>query len=511
MSRIQSVNQNYQHASANLKQNPQKFGKNPSFGVAPEEFKGAAKEVYEICEKQTEGWFTKFGVFLAKNDNEIEKQLINAVFTATLAPLVIGYNPFSKQDEKTKKYMALRQPISAVVAIAGGIAMTKPIDEWLVNVANEGNTKSLDLRMSPDKDYVKRFFNKEYKAAPDKAAFLETFKAEKVEKGLFKDWRYKSNCLDKYVKTYQDKLKETFSRLIAEKPENLFVNEVKGENNEINSIIEAVKRDDEGNIISRAEIGRNIPNMNSQDQLNEYLDSNNLHKMSLKDFAEKNLGFEFYEDGKLKPQSLDKKLRETKAKAFLEGLGIKGFDGEALDKILAEMSSEKHGVSEKLSKGMTRTAQRAVGKTKNDAITVEQLFHHLGYVVEGTNKCSIDKIQKLMDCTVSEAFEILKHGGKGTPPEGILAKVNGLAGLELGKGEKLGVKNIIDLSKNIIEADAKKLGTKFKAYKGYAGILSNLVIVVITCTALNWIYPRLVEALFPSLVKDDKAVKGGNK
>jgi len=370
MSRIQSVNQNYQHASANLKQNPQKFGKNPSFGVAPEEFKGAAKEVYEICEKQTEGWFTKFGIFLAKNDNEIEKQLINAVFTATLAPLVIGYNPFSKQDEKTKKYMALRQPISAVVAIAGGIAMTKPIDEWLVNVANEGNTKSMDLRMSPDKDYVKRFFNKEYKAAPDKAAFLESFKAEKVETGLFKDWRYKSNCLEKYVETYQDKLKETFSHLIAENPDDLSVSEVKGKNNEVNSIIEVVKRDGEGKIISRAEIGRNIPNMNSQEQLKEYLDSNNLHKMSLKDFAAKNLGFEFFENGKLKPQSLEKKLKETKAKAFLEGLGIKGFDGEQLNKILAEICSEKNGVDEKVSKNMTRTAQRAVGKTNNEVITL---------------------------------------------------------------------------------------------------------------------------------------------
>ena len=520
MSRIQTVGLNYQQKRPNKNQNKSQAGQNPSFGVAPSEFSGASKKVYELCEKKTVGWFTQFGEFLAKNDSEIEKQVINAVFTATLAPLVIGYNPFSHQDEKTKKYMALRQPISAGVAIAGGIAMTKPIDDFLAKIASEGCIPTLDMRVVPDKDYLKSYFNADFKKAADKQKFLDELGVPKVESGFFKKIRYEKACEDKYVENMQNGIKKTFISLIGENPENIVLKDEKGEGSLINKVISVITKDEDGNIISTKEIGRNIPNMNSQEQLHEYLGKNNLHKQTFGDFLKENLKFEFYEDGKLKPGSLENKLKEVKAMDFLEKMGIKGFDEEELNRVMGRMNQSKSKANsskineliEAMQRMTARATQRSNGGTKNYTITLEQLFHHMGYVEGKSNKCCTEKIQQLMDSKVSEVVEILKNGSMLTIEKPNLGSVHGLAELILdSEKEKIFKdKSMIDLAENIMATKISRLGTKFKAYKGYVGIISNLVIVVITCTALNWIYPRLVEALFPSLVKDD-APKGGHK
>ena len=51
----------------------------------------------------------------------------NGIGTAFVAPIFIAFNPIAKQDPKKKKYSAMRQPISAIIATAMGFAINKPI------------------------------------------------------------------------------------------------------------------------------------------------------------------------------------------------------------------------------------------------------------------------------------------------------------------------------------------------------------------------------------------------
>ena len=56
--------------------------------------------------------------YLGQNDGEILNTLVTAVGTAVVAPIFIAGNPFSKEDKETKWYSAMRQTISAIIAMA---------------------------------------------------------------------------------------------------------------------------------------------------------------------------------------------------------------------------------------------------------------------------------------------------------------------------------------------------------------------------------------------------------
>ena len=73
---------------------------------------------------------------------EIGGILITALGTGAVAPIFIAYNPFvkapkgaskeqKKDVENTKKYTAMRQPVSAVLAILIQSSILKPIDKGL--------------------------------------------------------------------------------------------------------------------------------------------------------------------------------------------------------------------------------------------------------------------------------------------------------------------------------------------------------------------------------------------
>lgn len=514
MSKIYQIQPNSQPKSK-LSQSQPKILKNPSFGKLPEflrpkaigdyadlKDKNAIK-VAQACERKIVGWGTKLGEFLSINDSEIEKQLINAAFTSTLAPFMIGWNPFSKQDEKTKKYMALRQPISAVIAIAGGITLTKPIEDWLSKVFSEGNVSSLDMRMAPDKDYLKRQIRKtDYKGK---------FRLNKAEK--------KKLAAD--VENKQTEIREFFAELLLAKDKKAVVNngkvEILDENGKVKTIIDEKTK-------KTTTFSRVIPNITNQTELDNYLKENSLHERPFGDFMKENLGFEFYDDGVLKPENTKTKLKDTKAMDLVRSFGFKDIDETKLKKATAIVRQDKETVKQlegayancdvkskpNLKKMVEANGQQAssivethLGEvaSKEETLTVGQLFHRFGY--DGK------KLQELMGektYVVLEAFkEHLKSITTGKQIEKDGVKID----------ETIGNKETIEFVKNIIKDKAGKLDKQFsKAYKGYFSILSNLFIVAVTCTALNWAYPRVVEKFFPRLVKNDKpsdAKKGGNK
>lgn len=510
MSKIQAVNQNYLANSGAFKKQF-KLAQDPSFSGGNTQLTGEAeklimKTVEGKIDKQA-GVVGKLSSYLGANDSEMQTQVINAIFTSSLAPLFIAMNPFSKEDKKTKEYTALRQPISAGIAISGGVAMTLGINAFFAKLSSEGLIKSIDLRIKPDaKDYLKYDFKKEYRNAPDKKAFLENCKPN------LEDWdssapklngdkptrKYMKACQAGYAKKIQDVRKNLFTNLIGENPENIKIDES-------TKTISILKK---GKLV---ELGKNIPNLGTQAELNSYLKDNNLHQVKFSKFMKDEFKFEFFEDGKLKPYVVEKNLGEVKAMEFLRKFGVAGdstalegkvFNESELNKIMCMTSQEKrvvnslkdsfnpsalkNGGAEQIAtatgKQASRIAQGLVGEKlgKQESITLGQFFHHMN--IKG------DGLQKLMDMNMSEALTSLSKNFKGKKMEGF--------------NEKAGV---TDFAKNIMKNKIERAGSDFKNFSKYGGIFFNLFTTAITCTVLNWAYPRIVERLFPSLVKPDPA------
>lgn len=424
----------------------QSFGSANPTKVVTEEVISKVNNSFGPIEKCVK-WISEL---LDTKDGEIQNQVINGAFTTTLAPLMIAWNPFSKQDEKTKKYTALRQPISAGIAVTGGLGMTMAIDYYMNKLSSEGFL-FYDARISPTKAYLKSQFKKAYQSATDKQAFLNSCNPEGYDgkigetRGGKPVGKYKKACIDGYVKKVQEERQSFFTRLITEDPESLIKN-------------------------SSDVLKGKYPGISTVEELKEYIDNNNLHKCSLENFMNEHFN-----------QNAKKKLSSIKATDFLERLGMKGVDEQELAKVTS------------------------LARQENKNITLEQLFKKLGYIKDNSEGgiTGLDLMKK----SVADALSELQGQNK-------LGKVVTAQKDASGKALTVGMHKLSEFGKNIISRKASLVEKNFKNFNKYSGIFFNLFMTMITCSVLNWAYPRIVETLFPSLLDKPKPVskkEGGSK
>ena len=102
---------------------------------------------------------------LGKNNGENLNNTVTAVGTAGVAPIFIRFNPLSDEDPKVKAYSALRQPLSAVLALGVQLpvmtAYNYLLDKWAVS----GKVRRIDLSAKPPeailRTYAKSRYNQE--------------------------------------------------------------------------------------------------------------------------------------------------------------------------------------------------------------------------------------------------------------------------------------------------------------------------------------------------------------
>lgn len=531
MSKILAFNQDYSTNNSlySPKKTNQKLNLTPTFkspqqrlGLVPNfsggTTDGAAKLVKMLTAKEEKvidkktgvvGWFSRL---LANHQGELENQIINACFTTTFAPFFIAFNPFADTDEKTKKYTALRQPISAIVSLSGGLFLTNLLNGWYEDIASKGEMSYIDLRIKPDDKYLKRQFKKELNDAKDKDAFLAQFDS-KIDEKVVADKKnnakaYKKACLKEYTKGIQDGREKLFARLIGEDPENL-----------------KLKYDEI--------LGAKIPKLETKAEVEEYVANNNLRNVKFSDFMEEHFHFEFHGDNKtgkrIKIDSVEEKLGKINAMEFLRELGL--FKEDEVHEIdlqrslwmvrqgnttAAEIKAAYPTWTDKqistlltsLSKNDKRGIDLAIGQanSEKEAITLNQFLHQLGIVTE--RDPHYNELQKWMNKNMHEVINDL------TGPAYL--KNFDVLDSESKKTNKAGYRKIfenkkfIDFATNIMKNTIKTKSSYFGTYKNFVGIFFNLFITATTCTILNWIYPRLVAALFPRLVESSDK-KGGNK
>lgn len=168
---IQALNmQNMQIGTSNLKQS----GRNSSLQKVG--FKGAAptQAIDKIIEKElfNQSKVTKFLSKIAGTlKEENTKTLINAIGTAAVAPIMVIYNPLSKKDKDSRKYSALRQPVSAVVAIIAGVLSGGFFSNYVGQAAKAGKIPVKSLNLS------KEFLAKNPTLAKSNQASVDALKA----------------------------------------------------------------------------------------------------------------------------------------------------------------------------------------------------------------------------------------------------------------------------------------------------------------------------------------------
>lgn len=109
---------------------------NVSFTGAPVQ---AAQAVEKSAAKLTKSarFFTWFNDFYGRK-SERNTIIVTAFGTGVVAPIVLAINPISKEDSNTKKYTALRQPLSALFAVVTQVGINAPIPKFMNRLAAAG-------------------------------------------------------------------------------------------------------------------------------------------------------------------------------------------------------------------------------------------------------------------------------------------------------------------------------------------------------------------------------------
>lgn len=556
MSKIQNVQPTYQ---PNVKQVQTKPSQNPSFGFKWNDLpKEARDEVMKKIEKGAQeelktkagpvGWvFEKLG----KSKGEIQTQIINNLFTATLAPYVIYNNPFTNKTKEDRAYLAWRQPLSAVIALAGGLPMTLAINSYLNKTYDEGLNKVIDRRWSPSKGYMKRQFKQDNNI---KRPFMFL---DKDTKAKFKEYVDGVEGVNGAagVDGFKKARVNAFSQLLGEDPSTF----------EIDEKTKTISYIKDG---KKIKVGKNIPNLTTKEELKAFLKENNFYNRTVGDLLKNEFNFEFYKpnDGKLKGNlkadvaktELDKakfldfikalglvdsdKVDDAKLRAALSryrqskdapeyakltldmvfdaGKALGLFGGGKVDKakqklsvalskynetkdfsefaksVFGRTSKESLKKAENLlaiiGKEGSRNIERTVGEDAKETTTsLGQALHEIGYKLSPNKKGDKD-LQDLMNKNIKEALEEFK---------GIFTE-HELEGFNI-KSE------IPDFAKNMLERLAKRNESYSKGHMTKVTMLINIGIVMITCSILNWVYPRYMEKFHSNLAASHK--NGGTK
>lgn len=96
---------------------------------------------------------------------EVPNIIINAIGTGLVAPIFIKYNPLSKADDDTRTYSALRQPVSAVLAVITQAGLVIPFNNLIDNQTNKGKfafkPEQYNKTAYQDVSYLKKQIKKE--------------------------------------------------------------------------------------------------------------------------------------------------------------------------------------------------------------------------------------------------------------------------------------------------------------------------------------------------------------
>lgn len=425
--------------------------------------------------------------------------LITALGTGLVAPIFIGYNPFvkppknatpeeKKENENTKLYTAMRQPISAALAIIFQASVQKYIDKVLDAVFNNPKYSSkaglhVDQQELNTKTYiqsnVKKAMKEEGRTKPSWIKALFSSEAKQERKAYTEDFDTRVEAIqDSQLEKVANKFQETGVINIGERQLDL-PSTADLVNKQIDAYIKDAKllqKDDAAvaKYLDRAELL-----INNEQKLNKMFSG--ISKENVTAEIQKLLENEQDEGVKtLLKEILDRPedLRYSRTQRTLQRI-------KCIKKMCKDIGDGN----------FSRDNYRKALLDRNQVLS-DRIVELTGAKITDTQNATKEKITSAIQKIINQChFE---------DNDGITKSV--LCDTDTFD------KNVTNLTKKIYKDIAK--GYKKLVENSYKGInqvskigVGVLITLPITCTALNWVYPRFMDLFFPELSGAKEAKK----
>lgn len=451
--------------------------------------------------------------------------IINALGTGLVAPLFIAFNPLSKADEDTKKYTAMRQPVSAVLAILIQAGLTKPLGKLYDNLINNGklgNSPYFDKSNLKGKDFYLKEYKKlgiadvypeDFAQAKEKEEIKKIIKSLETEGSINFDNGKKvegkeinnliNKTLESYKQGYKDKIKVIENKKIDIKIERakLLINPKNSP--EIQNMclkIREMTKDTNPNEFLKEWL--NSENKDIKQIANEFLAcgndvsmkhraDNTLTKISQFQNGVKSINKISDEAGNILPkmkQALN--VDDQNIKIIMDNLShmYKGKEGTHLiEKFVGEINACPDEKTKKtyITKIINRIEKVLKNKGKNEQMI--EIYQRAYY--EDLSDSLKNKLIFLDNCKIANTAPITDIPNRIKELNSTIKEFNGK-----------------DFTRDIVKTWQNVVNGRVKGFKQITNILFGLFITLpITCTALNWVYPRFMDIFFPHLSKNDKS------
>ncbi len=390
---------------------------------------------------------------LSDNMGEIQNIIINALGTGLVAPIFIKWNPLSKTDEDTRTYSAWRQPVSAVLTVLTQVGITIPFNRMISRRANSGvYDTEYNMTLFQDKDYISKILKRQYPYAT-------------------------KTTLDNMVKEHMANQKNSLLRMIKEDKVVMSTDTGKA----------LPLKDKEFRKIALSVIDKQLKYQNGE-----------LAKCNDITIPKKIVRGEYFRTNEAEARKifteLDAKLDKTdnakSIKGYIKELKTKykNSDKELIaifDDILARRGNKdselKIAMQDKL-KGILRDIDLYTG------------FKSAEELKQGV----IDMETRVRINPINEAIEGLTQARQKIENKTTIGEVEQYLKQIIGKNDKHRLAKF-ELSGKIAEALEKMVKNNLKAHKQITGLIVSFLMLPVTCTLLNWSYPRFMDAVFPNL------------
>lgn len=464
---------------------------------------------------------------------------VTAIGTAGVAPIFIINNPLAKEDKATKKYTAARQPISAVITLAGQVPIMMAYNRMLDKYVTEHRLDRCDLHAAPPLSYYKDLVNSQTRKfllenpelmgelSKDDIRYIKSLYYDKEKNNAFFDELRKirtfihsseplpkegkskartlynalAKCIDNDKKFNIDYLISPNDYEFAEKQilQNYMANNHDIVFNEKGKIVKINGKDIESHLQKEIKTVSDLKKGGVKKILKDFgleigKDEYKALKRAItpdviKEQAKSNVENEIKTKAKIKFQ-FAQLAREAKKALMLHKLGIMK-QGLSDAEIAAEMERKNYELFEGLvnkAKVIFENAPEDVPKGSSELrkreaqILFDKLKDKLENAPNPSKKDSLKTREKLKalvyDCFDGEIkVEFLKTDGRETLEDTIKDQQ-----------AKKWLTTRINNSQKVL-----------KNFKQISGLIVGLGILPITCGVLNWAYPRIMEEFFPKL------------
>ncbi len=480
---------------------------------------------------------------------EVGGILITAIGSGLVAPVFIAFNPLSKKDEDTKKYTALRQPVSAVLSILIQIGLTTPLSKLYDILSNKGKLgKFIELsheRLHSD-SYLKKRIEDANKSTPLSDNKLQIELTEAKDKNIAKVAeelrtkgyieyhsnnkkidgeniaKYIKGALDRRIKEQDLIIKSVNDNLIKEKSKRAFVlltKDTSGNKNvvfELSNKLRSVENKDEAlSIIDEWKIRYAKNNPDLMGLANEFVrrDLTDLKARAIHTIDKIEIFTTAVENSKLLVQNYDEIIQNLikydKASYEQKADILKNLERIAGKRTGQEQVGGLHQYIDKIKSLNNR-------KVRNDYIN-DVISRIRNFVAADGDLEEILKVYQNGFYSDKKRFAIESKKILEKLNGAIKDKVDNVIETLTNIRKKLKLKNNQEIAEEVVTQIRENVEKNFKGFKQVTNILVGVFITLpLTCTALNWVYPRFMEVFFPNLANSKKSDApeekvGGNK